>query len=385
MGPAVSAPTTRLADRAVELVPRPRTVYAAGAAARVGVLVRARGARALVVTDPGVVAGGACAPVLDALRTAGVEPAVFDAVPPNPSLATVEEGLLVARRLEGAVVVAVGGGACLDVAKAVALGATNDVPARSLDYRAGGLAPGLPLVAVPTTAGTGSETNGFGVIADPDTRRKVYLGNDTVQPYLAVLDPLLTVALPPGPTAAGGMDALGHAVESLFSRAGNPYAAALAVDVIATVVASLPRAVEDGGDEQARARLLFAAHQAGLAFGSGTGLGLAHALAHGLSAHLGLAHGVAVATVLPGVMRLSAPAQPEAARRAAAILGVTDAADEVARLSTAVGTAQALGQCGLTGTVADRVVADALEDPVVVNAPRLPTAAEARRILDEVC
>jgi alcohol dehydrogenase len=382
MTPDADAAEIALSERTIDLVPRPRTVFRTGAAGLAGALVAERSQRVVVVTDRGVLAAGACTSVLDSLRAAGLEVEVFDAVPPNPSLEAVEAGVRAARGLGRPVVVAVGGGASLDVGKAVALGIANDVPARALDYRTPGLAAGMPVLAVPTTAGTGSETNGFGVIADPDTHRKLYLGNDSVQPFAALLDPLLTVGLPPGPTAAGGMDALGHAVESLHSRAGNPYAAALAVEVIATVATWLPRAVEDGTDLEARARLLFAAHVAGLAQGSGTGLGLAHALGHALSSYLGLPHGPAVATVLPGVMRFSAPATPEAARRAAVALGGEDGAAAVEALSGLVGTALRLADHGLTDALADRVVEDALVDPVIRNAPRLPTPADARQILD---
>ena len=160
---------------------------------------------------------------------------MFDGVTVNPGVECVDAGIEVARAERADVVIGLGGGACLDVAKAVALGAVNDVEVRALDYRTEHLTPGLPVLAIPTTAGTGSETNGFGVFTDAETGRKIYLGNSTVQPFAALLDPELTVGLPAAATAAAGMDALSHALESLCALHGNPYSEALAHGVARTV------------------------------------------------------------------------------------------------------------------------------------------------------
>jgi alcohol dehydrogenase len=365
-----------------ELAPRPRAIFGPGCVERLDTLVLARGTHPLVVTDAGIVAAG----VLDQAIARLPGSAVFDGVTLNPGLDCVGEGIAAAHRVHADVIIGVGGGASLDVAKAVALGAANNVDPRDLDYRAEHLAPGLPVLAVPTTAGTGSETNGFGVFAGPESGRKIYLGNATVQPFAALLDPELTVGLPAAATAAAGMDALSHALESLCARSGNPYSAALAHGVARTVRAYLPRAVADGSDLEARGQLLFAAHLAGHAQQT-TGLGLAHGIAHALSAHLGIIHGLACALALPPVLAANRAAREAELAGVAPALGAI-AADgvpaAVAALSEQVGTAVPLGPKGLTPQVASAVARDALADVVTLNAPLLPSLAEVEAIVQSL-
>jgi alcohol dehydrogenase len=362
-----------------DLAPRPHAIFGAGCVERVAELVLDRGARPLIVTDRGVIAAG----VLDAVRESLGEAAVFDGVSVNPGVTCVANGIEVARAERADVVIGLGGGACLDTAKAIALGAANDVEVRALDYRSEHLAPGLPVFAIPTTAGTASETNGFGVFADEETERKIYLGNTTVQPFAALLDPELTVGLPAAATAAAGMDALSHALESLCARHGNPYSEALAHGIARTILQYLPRAVADGRDVEARGELLFASHLAGHGQQT-TGLGLAHGIAHALSSHLGLPHGLACAIALPPVLTVSRAVREDRLARAAPALGAEGAAglvDAVRALSAAVGTAVPLAGHGLTPAVAALVARDALDDVVTVNAPIVPPLAEVEAIV----
>ena len=364
---------------AADLSPRPHAIFGVGCVDRVAALVLDEGSRPLVVTDAGVIAAG----VLDLVRASLGGCAVFDGVTVNPGIECVTAGIEVARAERADVVIGLGGGACLDVAKAIALGAVNDVEVRALDYRTEHLTPGLPVLAIPTTAGTGSETNGFGVFTDRETGRKIYLGNTTVQPFTALLDPELTVGLPGAATAAAGMDALSHALESLCARSGNPYSEALAHGVARTVQTYLPRAVADGTDIEARGQLLFASHLAGHAQQT-TGLGLAHGIAHALSAHLGLPHGLACAIALPPVLTVSRAVREERLTRAAPALGAEDAAglvEAVRLLSGSVGTDPRLADRGLTPDVAALVARDALDDVVTVNAPVVPPLAEVEAIV----
>jgi alcohol dehydrogenase len=239
------------------------------------------------------------------------------------------------------------------------------------------------VLAIPTTAGTASETNGFGVFADEETGRKVYLGNATVQPYAALLDPELTVGLPAAATAAAGMDALSHALESLCARHGNPYSEALAHGIARTILSYLPRAVADGRDIEARGELLFASHLAGHAQQT-TGLGLAHGIAHALSSHLGLPHGLACAIALPAVLTVSRGVREDRLARAAPALGAEGAeglVEAVRALSASVGTAVPLAGRGLTPAVAALIARDALDDVVTVNAPIVPPLAEVEAIV----
>jgi alcohol dehydrogenase len=362
-----------------DLAPRPHAIFGVGCVDRVGALALEHGLRPLVVTDAGVVAAGA----LDAVRAALGDCAVFDGVVVNPGLQCVAYGIAIARSERADVVIGLGGGACLDTAKAIALGAVNDVAIRDLDYRTAHLAPGLAVLAIPTTAGTASETNGFGVFADDETGRKVYLGNATVQPVVALLDPELTVGLPAAATAAAGMDALSHALESLCARNGNPYSEALAHGVARTIAQYLPRAVANGRDVEARGELLFASHLAGHAQQT-TGLGLAHGIAHALSSHLGLPHGLACAVALPPVLAVSRDVREERLAGVAPAFGADGAdgtIDAVRALSAAVGTAVRLADRGLTPAVAALVARDALDDVVTVNAPVVPPLADVEAIV----
>lgn len=199
----------------------------------------------------------------------------------------------------------------MDAAKAIAAGA-----------------PDAPIVAVPTTAGTGSETNGFGVIDDHAAGRKRYVGNASTLPRFAVLDPVLTLSAPATVTAACGIDVLAHAVESLQARSGNAYSAALALEAVRVVCAHLPGVVADGADLEGRSALLLAAHLAGLAFAT-TGLGTAHALGHALSARYGTPHGVALSAVLPLVVELNRGERADATDRIAVAAGVRGGAAAV--------------------------------------------------------
>ena len=166
-------------------------------------------------------------------------------------------------------------------------------------------------MAVPTTAGTGAETNAFGVVTDPQTRRKFYVGHASTLPAAAVLDPGLTVGLPPPATAATGMDALTHALESYLSVRANPWSDGIALQVIRMIAVHLPRAHADGQDLAARSQMLLAAHMAGIAMAS-TGLGLCHAVGRALGGRFDIAHGVALTAALPPVLRFNARPAPSA-------------------------------------------------------------------------
>lgn len=385
-----------LAGRTLDIALQGRFHFAAGAVARVGDEVRGAGAwQALVVTDPGVTAAGITSRVVDLLRSASVTARVFDGVAPNPTTTTVAAGAAALARLggpAGSAVVALGGGSAMDVAKAVALAAANPgLPVTDLDYRNEALRPGLPIVAIPTTAGTGSETNSFGVITNDAEHRKFYVGNDSCRPRMALLDPELTLGLPPRATAATGVDALSHALEGLMAKHANPLSIGLALEAVRSIGRSLERAVAHGDDLEARASMLLAAHVAGIAQGM-TGLGLAHAIAHPLGGRLDVAHGVALAALLPAVMTFNAPVVEDRLARAAVALGVAAprdpdsrsaaaAIERVAGLIDAVGLAARLADLGVTPTLVGTLADDALADVVIANTPRPPTRTEVHDLI----
>jgi len=383
----------------LELVLRDRVRFGAGAVSSLPALVAELGSsRAFFVTDAGVAASGVAGRVAEALRAGGLAVGGWEGVEPNPGQRTVAEGAAAFRSFgtRGAAVVAVGGGSTMDTAKALALAAVNPhVPVAALGWENPMCADAPPIIAVPTTAGTGAETNSFGVITDEAVGRKDYIGHGSLLPKATVLDPELTLALPPAVTAATGVDAMTHSLESLLSRNPNPFAEALALHVIRTVGAWLPRAVDDGADLEARSRLLMASHLAGVGQASGTGVGLVHALGHALGTVGRLPHGTALAAVLPEVLdfylgvrdrelalvgvalAVAGPREPEGEAARGAVAGVE-------ALLRGVGQRRTLAQLGFTPDQEDRIVQDALDDPAINGSPRLPDRAEAAAILAAV-
>ncbi|MFC9228934.1 iron-containing alcohol dehydrogenase [Streptomyces decoyicus] len=215
--------------------------------------------RAFVVTDRGLRAAGVVDRVLKILDSGGIEYAVHDEVAPNPATGNVDAGARRARAFGPAAVVALGGGSVLDAAKGISLLAGNpDAVAADAD-QLWEAADGLPLIAIPTTSGTGAETDGFGVIEDAGACRKVYLGHPSVKPRIALLDPELTLGLPAPATAATGLDALVHGIESLASRGASPVSVAYATQAVTMVSGALPTAYRDGSDLDARAALMLGA------------------------------------------------------------------------------------------------------------------------------
>jgi alcohol dehydrogenase len=375
----------------------PTAHFGAGAIARLPDIVAASGGTAaLVVTDAALAASGVVASVTDLLAAAGLPVAVFSGVHPNPTTADLAAGAVAAAGLLTGrpVVVAVGGGSPIDAAKGIALAAVNPQRGRELDYRSEFGRPALPLVAVPTTAGTGAETNAFGVVTDEVLHRKFYVGHASTMPAAAILDPELTAGLPAGATAATGMDALTHALESYLSVRANPWSAGIALQVISTVREFLPRAVADGSDREARGQMLLAAHMAGVAMAT-TGLGACHAIGHALGGRFDIAHGVALTMVLPGVLTFSLPASTDRLAEVAFALGVGDTAapagrnagaavHAVAGLAASVGMKHTLADFGIGPAECEQLAADALDDEVLANAPRMPTAADIGEILAAV-
>ncbi|OLZ74590.1 methanol dehydrogenase [Streptomyces sp. IMTB 2501] len=348
--------------------------------------------RAFVVTDRGLRAAGVAERVLKILDVAGVEYAVYDEVAPNPATGNVDAGAARARSFGPAVVVALGGGSVLDAAKGISLLVGNpDAVAADAD-RLWEAADGLRLIAVPTTAGTGAETNGFGVIEDAAACRKVYIGHPSVKPRIALLDPELTLGLPPAATAATGIDALVHGIESLASRSANAFSLAYATQAVAMIGHALPLAHRDGSDLDARAELMMGAHLAGQAL-TLSGLGLVHGIGHALTAHTGTPHGVALAAVLEEVMEFSAPAATGAYEQAARALRVPPPADgdwaraavtAVRELSGTLDVKRPLHTLGAGRALLPAVAAGAVADAVTKNAPRLPREREVLEILTQV-
>ncbi len=341
-------------------------------------------ARPLFVTDRGLVACGVFARVREALpRGAGF--AVFDAVPENPTVAGVE-GASAVYRAEGCDgVVAVGGGSVIDSAKAVALLAGHPQPlAHYLGHPERITAAIAPLIALPTTAGTGSEASrGAGIHPDA-TSRGASLGSAHLVPKAAICDPELTLTLPRHLTAGTGMDALSHCIEAFLVEPANAPADAIALDGAGRVVAHIERAVAGGNDRSARAEMMMAALQGGMAL-SCKGAGPAHAIANSFGDR-GLHHGALVTIALPAVLRFFERHVPDKMRRLAAAMqappGKTPA-DIVAAFNGRVGLPPSLSALGYRGGDLDEMADDAAKSHFNIRAAYRPNAAEFKAMMAE--
>ena len=262
--------------------------------------------KVLLITDPGLVQAGVAQQVVEMLKQAAVEVEIFDAVEPDPSIQVATKAAEMAKNVKANVLIALGGGSAIDTAKSAALLVTNGGYLKDYAGVNKVIKPILPLIAVPTTAGTGSEVTIFAVMSDPEKQEKFTISSALIAPAVAVLDPLLTLKLPPSVTAFTGMDALTHAIEAFTSSIAQPATDALALSAIKLVLKHLPVAVGRGDNIKARDGMLQASLLAGIAFNNAF-LGLAHAIASPLGGHFHVPHGLANAVMLPYVMEYNLP------------------------------------------------------------------------------
>ncbi|MBM3815566.1 MAG: iron-containing alcohol dehydrogenase [Actinobacteria bacterium] len=400
-GPVVSA------QRMFNLATLSETVSGPGVAASLPQYVLARGKKAFIVTDQGVRGAGIVSPIVENLEKAGVQTLVFDQVSPNPTDVNVAAGVAALNRfgVDGTVVVFIGGGSVMDCGKYIALAAPNGIDNLNLAFapnldandridfgtlapKAQAAKPGLPTIAIPTTSGTASETNGGGLITDtttnPKVHRKLTFSNPSVAPVAILLDPTLTVGMPSRGTAACGMDVLTHAIECYTSAGSNPYADALALHAIRLTGQWLPKAVANGSDLEARAQMQIASHLAGRAFSSGPLLGLVHATGHPISGQLHQAHGQTLATMLPHVMRFNRDVVAQRYADVGEALGSEHDPEAgiaaVEKLSATVGTNKRLRELGATSDNINDLTQDALRDLIILNTPKYPTRGDVHEL-----
>jgi alcohol dehydrogenase class IV len=341
--------------------------------------------KVLIITDPGVAAAGVLAKVETILKSAGIQSISFAEIKPNPNTILIDAAAKVGIEFGADTVVALGGGSSLDSAKGVALVVANPTfSSAAFNYSITPDKPALPIIAIPTTSGTGSETNSWGVIDDPIRQCKFYVGDASTTPVVAILDPELTVGLPPRPTAGTGIDALTHAIESLTSKGSTVVSAAYAHQAIKLISKSLPVAFKDGKNIDARGDMLMGAHLAGLAL-TLSGLGLVHGVAHSVSATVGTAHGEALATVLPEVMQFNSQVSDDvyasigydmgvSANSATVIAAVRDLSDEIQIRNK-------LSHYGVTPELVQSISKKVLEDSVTSNNPIDPTEEQVAGII----
>lgn len=346
-----------------------------GAMERAAELARTAGMqRPLVVTDQGLARGPVFGRVLDVLRP--LQPVVYDRTPQNPDEDAVSAAAAVFRESRCDGVIAVGGGSPIDLGKGAALMGTHDGPLEQYAAILGGI-PRItqkmaPVIAIPTTAGTGSEVGRGALLTLRDGRKLAFISPHVI-PRIALCDPELTLGLPRGLTAATGMDALTHCIETFLSPRVNPPADAIALDGAARAARWLPRAFADGSDRDARWNMMMASLQGGLTFQKG--LGAVHSMSHPLGGikEPVLHHGTLNAVILPAVLRYNrshATDKMAALERTIGVPAGTDLAQFIESLNATLGLPRSLRELGVTDAMVPRMVEGALLDHSTATNPR---------------
>jgi len=368
----------------------PRILFGAGTVQRVGEELAGLGVpHALVVTDKGLLQTAVPAAVMKSLEAAGVKWTLFGDVEPNPSIQTVEKGAALFREFGCSGIVAVGGGSPIDAAKGIGILVTSGGPMR--EYFTGKKVerPLPPLVAVPTTCGTGSEVTQFAVITDTERHFKLGIGSPFNLPRVAVVDPSLLVQLPARLVASTGMDALCHAIESYTNDVAQPVSDALNLHAIQLIATHLRPAVANGNLHDLSG-MAMASMLAGMGFNN-TRTTLVHAMSHAVTGHAQVPHGVANAILLPHVLEFNLIGNPEKHADIAAALGEdTDglssmdaarrAVQAVRELAGDIGVPRTLGEVGVAEALFDRMADDAMKSGGIALNARRPGRQDVLRI-----
>ncbi len=341
-------------------------LFGEGMRRSIGWLAARAGTKPFLIVDPHLAGSSSLQEVADSLSAAGLSAQVWDEVTPELPSDLATRAAEAAVRFGADLVVAIGGGSCMDLAKVVATVARHG--GQPSDYYGEFAVPGpvLPVIAAPTTAGTGSEVTPVAVVTDAELGTKVGLSSPYLIPHAAVCDPELTYSCPPAVTAASGTDALSHCIEAYTARRrpGSPMLArervfvgrsnltdALALEALAAIVEGLPAAFQDKSNPEARAKVMYGAMLAGMAFGT-AGTAAAHALQYPVGARTGTSHGVGVGILLPYVMAYNLPARIPEMAAIARTFGAEGADDEVAQAAPEL-VSRFLGGVGIPSRLQD--------------------------------
>ena len=354
------------------------------------------GGRVLLITDRGVCESTYVDRMRQILAGAGLSVGFFADIPGEPTTRDVEAGLAEQKRYQADTLIAVGGGAVIDTAKAIAAMASN--PGRISDYMGANKLkqPRLPLICLPSTAGTGSEVTRVTIITDPDTNVKMLISDWRLIPDVAIVDPLLTTSCPPKVTAFSGMDALTHAIEAYVSAKANPLTDSLALSAIKRISTNILAAYRPDPEVDVRSEMLLGSLEAGIAF-SNASVALVHGMARPVGAYFHVPHGLSNAVLLPAVMEWSLSGSPARYAQIARAMGANvdgksenDAAK--ASVETVRNLASSLGVPSLSGAgvnpdrlrqVAPQMAKDAIASGSPGNNPRVPTEEEIVALYEE--
>ena len=343
----------------------------------------------LICTDPGLSSIGMTDKIRDLISNE-ISPTFYEETPANPTEKAVNEALELYRANDCDGVVGFGGGSSMDLAKAVALMANHD--GNLLDYAVneggyGKITETMPMIAIPTTSGTGSEVS-VGSLIIMNDGRKLILASPHLMPNAAICDPELTVGLPPVLTAGAGMDALTHCIEAILSPINDPPAEAVGIDGIEKIIKeeSLVRACKDGQDKDARWNMMMASTEGAMAFSKG--LGAVHSMSHaaGANQELKLHHGTLNGVILPSVLRFNHDHVGNKYSRILRAMGKNesiDLANEIEKLNERIGLPKGLAEMGVTENMIPDLVAHSITDPSNFTSPKVPTEKEWEKLFLE--
>ncbi|AZR74155.1 L-threonine dehydrogenase [Anoxybacter fermentans] len=346
--------------------------------------------KALIVTDKVLVQIGLVNQLTEVLTSEGIEYVIYDGTQPNPTVKNVEDGLKMLKENNCDFLISFGGGSPHDCAKGIGIVATNGGSIKDYEGVNKSTKPGLPLIAVNTTAGTASEMTRFCIITDEERHVKMAIVDWHTTPILAVNDPLLMVGMPKSLTAATGMDALTHAIEAYVSTEATPVTDACALMAIELISKYLRRAVENGEDYEARDKMAYAEFLAGMAFNNAS-LGYVHAMAHQLGGFYDLPHGVCNAVLLPHVQRFNAKVVPERFINIARAMGenveglsaeeaAEKAIEAIVKLASDIGIPSGLKELGVKEEDIKTLSENALKDACGLTNPKQASLEEIMEI-----
>ncbi len=373
-----------------------RIVRGAGCLARVPQeIARLRRKRAMIITDPGIVATGMIARLIVLLEQGGIAVSLFDAVEPDPRLQLASLAAEQLRASGSDLVIGIGGGSAIDIAKVAAVLVTNNQPIATLFGIDLVPQPGLPLLVIPTTAGTGSEVTPIAILSDEEEKLKKGIVSPYLFPTVALLDPELTVGLPPMVTAATGMDALIHAMEAYTSKNADRLSDLFACQAMRLLYDNIRKAYNDGGDIAARGDMLEGSMLAGIAFAN-AGVTAVHAFAYPIGAEFHIPHGIANSLMLVPVMEFNMVAGPQRFADIAAIFGedvaglsapeaARRAMEAIRRLTVDLNLPRKLSQYGVKDSDVDNLAAGVMKvTRLLANNPRELTVEDAKAIYRQV-